>query len=226
MGPALFPVSRSSIRARICCALTVHFQPRHARSVDQSSTPRLHFQNVQRLRPVQIRFIQVPLLPFLRAEVREESTVDRYDVWREIVHHPTENLLRVVPEVPLRSLRFDQVVIRRPRNSEDRISHVHQWLVEPGLPSAHLFALACVQRAGFRKTFVELDLFNNWPPQLLPVFRDVQNGLHEDIYVDEDPMALEVLGDILFVLDRPVFLRFIGVGFQPRQDRRSAGRWG
>ena len=45
-----------------------------------------------------------------------------------------------------------------------------------------------------------LDLPDGVSPLSLPVFADMQDVLHEDVYVDEDPVALKVLDDILFVL--------------------------
>ena len=47
-GLVLLPVSQKII-ARGCCPLTIHLQPRHARPIDQSTTPRLHLQSLKRL---------------------------------------------------------------------------------------------------------------------------------------------------------------------------------
>jgi hypothetical protein len=57
-GVILLRVSSCSpsvkVIARGRCPLTVHLQPRHARPIDQSAIPRLHFQNLKGLRPGQI----------------------------------------------------------------------------------------------------------------------------------------------------------------------------
>ena len=60
-----------------------------------------------------------------------------------------------------------------------------------------------------RKDQIALDSFNDWSPQLLPVFGDV----HGDFWVNEDLVAFEISGDIPFILGAVVFRGFVHIKF-------------
>ena len=82
-----------------------------------------------------------------------------------------------------------------------------------------------VVQVGHQKFRVALDSVDDWSPQLLPAVGDVQDVLHENLYVDKDPVGLEILGDILFVLSTVVLLGFIHIRAQLLQDGHPFGEW-
>jgi len=63
------------------------------------------------------------------------------------------------------------------------------------------------------------------PLSPVPVIGDVQVVLHENLYVNEDPVGLEILGDVLFVLSAVVLLGFVRIGAQLLQDGHPFGKW-
>jgi hypothetical protein len=124
-----------------------------------------------------------------------------------------KNLLGVIPVVTLRSFGFDRVVRRQlDRKVDNDVGRVHQGLVEPLLLGARGFTLMGVVGVGDQKFLVALDLPDSLSPQLLPIFRNVQtyqqDAFHENIDVDKDPVAFEVLSNVL-VFDAIVFWSFV-----------------
>ena len=102
---------------------------------------------------------------------------------------------------------------------------MHQRLVEGVLLNTLGSALAGVVPDGLRKVTVALNLPDGPSPQLLPVFGYVQDVLHEDVYVDKDPVAFEILGDVTFVLVAIVLCGLVSVDFHLPQDGRPNGHW-
>ena len=147
------------------------------------------------------------------------------NVWRELVHDPQKNPLGVIPEVMLTNPRSYAALERQIATSENCVRHVHQRSVEPLLGTLGV-ALAVVVQVGRRKVRMALYSPNGWSPLLLPVLGNPQDVLHEYLYVDENPVGLEILSDILFVLGAIVFLSFVGIGAQLLQDCCPLGEWG
>jgi len=149
--------------------------------------------------------------------------VDGHDIRGEFVHHPTENPSRIISQVTLLGLGLDRIIRRRPGEVEDGVPHVHQRLVESPLLDTLGPALAGVVPVGGRKDPVAFDSPDSPSPQLLPVLGNVQDLLHENVDVDENPVAFEVLDDILFVLGAIVFLSLVRIETQFLQDGRPKG---
>ena len=70
-----------------------------------------------------------------------------------------------------------------------------------------------------------LDFVGSRPPQLLPVLGNMQDALHENLDVDENSVAFEVLDNILFVPDNIVFSIFVHIRLELPQDGRLKGKW-
>ena len=148
----------------------------------------------------------------------EETIPDGHEIWREIVYHPTENLLRVVGEVTLRTSGLDNDILQRLGKVEDSVSHAYQWLVEFALLDLLGSAATGVVPVGGQKGTVALDSFDGWPPQFLPVLGGMQDVLHKNVDVGENPIAFGVSDDVLVVLGAVAFLSLIRIELEPLQD--------
>jgi len=73
------------------------------------------------------------------------------------------------------------------------------------LPDALGPTPAGVLPEGYRKDRIPLDSPDGPCPKFLPVFGDVQDVLHEDVYIDEHPTVLKVPGDVIFIIVIIVF---------------------
>ena len=56
--------------------LTIYLQPWHARSVDQGTVKGLDLQDLEGLRPSEIRSLEAPAISLVQSEVREEIFVN------------------------------------------------------------------------------------------------------------------------------------------------------
>ena len=181
------PISRQpEIVARGRCRLTVHLQPRHGAPIRQRTIPGrpCTIQGPEPLRSIvspqrgSLQFLEVIVVALLRAE----------------------NPGGVILEVTLRGCRFDRGIHRLLRTAENGVSHVHQWFVECVLLGHRDFALANVRHVGGRKGLGVLDSLDGRPPQLLPVFGNVQDAFHENLDVDKNLEVGEVFHDTCIVL--------------------------
>ena len=164
--------------------------------------------------PGYVRILGALFLMFLRGEVGEEITVDGDDIWREIIHDPQTNPFGVIPEVTQIGPRLDTIFLRRLGTAENGVRHIHQRFVEPLLNALGLALMGVVQ-IGERKGRIPPDFPDGLSPQLPPVFGNMQDVLHEDFYVDKNPVALEILSNVLFVLGTVVFWNLVLIGDQP-----------
>ena len=101
---------------------------------------------------------------------------------------------------------------------EDSVSHVYQWLVEFALLDLLGSATTGVVPVGGQKGTVALDSFDGWPPQFLPVLGGMQDVLHKNVDVGENPIAFGVPDDVLVVLGAVAFLSLIRIELEPLQD--------
>ena len=59
-----------------------------------------------------------------------------------------------------------------------------------------------------------LNSLNGWPHSFFQFFWGMQDTLHEDLWVDEDWVVLEILGVIPLILGAIIFQGFIHIKFQ------------
>ena len=141
--------------------------------------------------------------------------MDRYNVGREIVNHPTEDPSGIIPQVTLRGPGLGRLARQLlGRKVQNGVGHVHQRLVEPRLRTVLDIALTGVLEVRVQELLLALDSPDGSSSLSLPVFGDMQDMLHEDIDVNEDPVALEVLDDILFILGAVELFRLLRGAYQ------------
>src|ERR1700753_179821 len=109
--------------------------------------------------------------------------MDSHDVRREPSNHSTGHPFRIVPKVAYRCPWYDGPPSRRLGAVENRIRHLHQRLVILHLQCATLTHAFVFLESGAERR-VLLDLLDGGFPVLLPLARNMQDTLHEDINVD------------------------------------------
>ena len=150
--------------------------------------------------------------------------MDGDNIRGEIIDDPAREPFGVIHEVPLRGLRFDGLL--RPGEVENLVCHVHQRVVEVALGGAGGVTQMGVFDESVMKGTIDLDPGDRISPRFPPVIGNVQDVFHENVDIDENPVAFKILNDILLVLVAGAFLRLVGVGSQLLHDGRPAGEWG
>jgi hypothetical protein len=225
--PSYFRLVMNEPTQKDCRKLTIYLQPWHARSVHQGTVKGLDLQNLKGLRPSEIRSLETPVVSLVRPEASVEILVDGHNVRYEMafVQQPAENLLRVIPDVTLGGPRLGMLRRGLRGETENGIPHRYQRFVERLFDNTGGVAMAAVEVVVGRKFHIGLDFFDHRSPSGLPVVGDVQDVLHENLYVDENTMTLEVLEDELLVICAIVFSNQVRVGFQLLSGGCPSGEW-
>ena len=174
--------------------------------------------------PGEICGVEVLLAPLSRTVARVDTTLNVYNIWGEILHQPMENLLRAVGGIADTSPGLDWVIRQHLGELDDGVHHVHQEFV--GLPvAAPGSTLTGEVPVSSQKYGVTLDLPDGLGPRRLPIFGDVEDVLHENVYANENPVVFEAFSDIPFVPGIVIFWGLVRIGLQLLYDGRPDGNW-
>ena len=194
------------------CGLTVNNQSRQGLSGANRVAVRLDFEYMKGVSPVGV----VGLAVFLENE--------KVGAKPNLVKNPTPKHLRTADMIALRDPGVvDELGLRQ--NFENPVCDFHQRLVENFLVRAMLVAkltVLCVIPGEFLVLFHSFDLTS---PIFLPVIGDVEDGLHEDLEIDENP-ATEIFADVGVVFIALVPIDSVHIAFLSHASARSeaAGR--